>query len=154
MQSATYREAFLKVSRTVVTIDEPWISKGLVIEQKSANFIVEAVVRRCPLPLTSPQDLRELTLSSDAQYFSWTLDRAAEHFGFMRWVNDIVVELLASATCHMELCTAHGVPLVKGRSLEGKAVCAHLHSFSVFLRSITSLKSMMKCVERTWPSAP
>ena len=145
MQSATYREVFLKVSGTAVTIDEPWISRGLVIEQKSANFIVEAVVRRCPLPLTSPQDLRELTLSSDAQYFSWTLDRAAEHVGFMRWVNDIVVELPASATCHMELCTAHGVPLVKGGSPEGKAVRAHLHSFSVFLRNIKSLQSMMKC---------
>ena len=48
MQSATYREVFLKVSGTAVTIDEPWISRGLVIEQKSAKFIVEAVVRRCP----------------------------------------------------------------------------------------------------------
>ena len=147
MQSATYREVFLKVSGTAVTIDEPWISRGLVIEQKSANYIVEAVVRRCPLPLTSPQDLRELTLSSDAQYFSWTLDRAAENFGFMRWVNDIVAQLPASAACHMELCTAHGVPLVKGRSPEGKAVSAHLHSFSVFLRNIKSLQSMMKCLE-------
>ena len=92
-------------------------------------------MRRWPLPLNSPLDLRAVTLSSDAQYFSWTLGRAAGTFYLMLCVNDIVAQLPTSAVCHIELCTAHGVPLVKGISHEGKAVCAHLHSFSVFLRN-------------------
>ena len=117
---------------------------GSLCYEKGVDSTARQVGSDPPDPCTRTSRFRELTLSSDAQYFSWTLGRAAGTFYLMLCVNDIVAQLPTAAACHMGRCAARGVPLVNGLSIEGKALYAHLHIFSVFLRQLKSLHAIMK----------
>ena len=127
---------------------EAFAPKGLCTTSKTADFMIEGVIRRCPLPLDDSEALRRLCFASHAQYFGWALDRASECIAFGRWLQDVSARLPLSAASHVEHCVAHGAALVKNRSSEGKRTCAHLHSFALLTRDFKTVQGLEKHIRR------
>ena len=116
-----------------------------LVPRPSSCWKASCAVCRCPfldVAAMSPY-FRE----NDGVIVSWSQDRASENGRTMQYVlEEFEAKLPQTVTAHVEPCNCHGVHLSKGRSPEGKTVCATLNSFSRFTRDHAAKSALRRHV--------
>ena len=96
---------------------QPFLCKPVRLEGQKASDLLEGLRRRCPFSFDDPDFLSQAHVENDYIVFAITIDRASANLAMLRNVWKVITELTADETPyvfpHVELCSAHGVALVK-----------------------------------------
>lgn len=118
-----------------LSVVEPFFVKGLVLESQKANHILEALLRRLPVPIDHPERFEVFTQHCGAFILAWAMDRASVNFVISQYIFDQIVKMPPNVLGHLEPCAAHGLHLVKERAPYGKNMASAANSLSKLLRT-------------------
>lgn len=136
MQTGELTSCSLVGGEFQVVCKEPLLSKGLILECQTMEFILQGLLSRYPVDV---QDAREVGRLMDGHRFaimSFCMDRASANFSLLKWW----WSQLTSPTMpprvlpHAEPCNAHGIALVKNQPFGTKALVGKSHTFTTLLR--------------------
>ena len=136
-------EPFL-VEGGAVSLPEPVLCRGTFLPSTTADSILEAILRRYPLPLEDEEALAA-TLSGDSLLIlSFAHDRAASNYLALRWLFRRLILPLVPKTIfpHAEACVLHGLQLARTRPAVGKGLAGATFSFTRLLRNWRSRESL------------
>jgi len=133
---------------------EPFFMNTVVVAETSANFLLEAILRACPIDLESVEALSMLSSRAEFVSMAITVDRAASNIKCANWIAWVCENHpTPSVLPWCEFCGAHGVALVKSRAHRMKQVCGALCSLTHWVRqdrSVSMLRSTIrKIISRT-----
>ena len=127
-----------------VSLPEPVFCRGTFLPSTTADCILEAILRRYPLPLEDEEALAA-TLSGDGLLIlSFAHDRAASNYLALRWLfrRLILPSVPKTVFPHAEACVLHGLQLARTRPAVGKGLLGATFSFTRFLRNWRSRESL------------
>ena len=118
-------------------VDEPVLSRATFLETTSAPFLVEALVRRYPIPLCDGEAASAAFGGSGTVVLTFSHDRASTNYVVLRWIFDQLVKpgMPCNVFPHAEACVLHGLQLARTRPTIGKPLAAVSFSFTRFLRN-------------------
>ena len=117
------------------TESDPFLVKAGILEGSSCDLQLDAILRDLPVDLENPVELRRVVTSCSSFWFVFCVDRDSSNHMCLAYIYDLLKDMPTNALAHAELCSMHGVQLVKkqecGRQGHGrgcllvcKAVCA------------------------------
>lgn len=115
----------------------PFFLRPIALVNMDANHLLEALLRRLPLPLADLPAMQDATGNCDAFVLSLACDRAASNWPVAAWVFAQAQKLPPHVLPHLEPCGAHGVSLAKDRGELGKQFATALNSLSRQMRFAT-----------------
>lgn len=126
----------------------PWHARSLRLDKTTADFLLEGLLRRIPLPLTDYEAMRKLTSGSQVVVVSLAADRASSNLSLTKWLFYYIGEVLGipSVVGHLHPCALHGVALVKGRSKVTKHLIAALKSLTLWLRRQSNMQAFAEAL--------
>lgn len=136
-----------------VSFPEPVLCRGTFLPSTTADNILEAILRRYPLPLEDEGALAA-TLSGDGLLIlSFAHDRAASNYLALRWLFRLLIRPSVPKTIfpHAEACVLHGLQLARTRPPVGKGLVGATFSFTRFLRNWRSRESLRTEILLTVP---
>jgi len=125
-------------------VDEPVLSRATFLEKPSADFILEALLRRFPVPLSDEEAVAAACGGEGSLVLTFSHDRASSNYPVLRWIFGRLVgpTLPRSVFPHAEACVLHGLQLARSRPHCGKHLVATAFSFTRFLRNWRSLNGL------------
>jgi len=130
-------------------VDESVLSRATFLEKPSADFILEALLRRYPIPLSDEEAAAAACGGEGSLVLTFSHDRASSNYPVLRWLFGRLVS--RSVFPHAEACVLHGLQLARTRPHGGKKLVATAFSFSRFLRnwrSLNGLRAELMCFVR------
>lgn len=118
-----------------LTLNAPYFIKGVILDEQKTQHILEALLRRLPIPFDRPEEIGSKVLHCDALVLAWCMDRAAVNFCISRYLVDQIDRMPSKVLGHCEPCAAHGLALVKGRATFGQKIAGAANSLSKLLRT-------------------
>lgn len=119
------------------TVHEQVFCRSLLLQEQTADFILEGLLRSLPFDISDPTVVEDLASKCDFLVLSCAMDRASANFKVL----DCIWSMLEGATLphnvllHAEPCVVHGLALVKARPRGDTAsIISVSHTFSTLLR--------------------
>lgn len=128
---------------------EPVVSRSMLLEHQSADYILEAVLRSLPFDLADRCCMQEVAGNCDHLLLTFCVDRAAANMRALSWVFEVLqgAGMPPNVFPHVELCAAHGVALVKSRARgDHDGIVQASHSLSALMRQGRSLATLRDAV--------
>lgn len=133
LQASMHRQLMGPLRRH--SIDEPLFNKALVLDEQKSDHLLEALLRRLPVPFESLSKFQNYANKCDALLICWVMDRASVNYVVSRYFFGQIHLMPSTVLGHCEPCAAHGFALVKGRAPFGERLGAILNSLSRLLRT-------------------
>ena len=148
VQSGRFSKYMWRADAGQWQVEEPMIRPALLLEQQTADFLCEGVLRHYPVDICEPQALQRLAEYNDLVILSKCCDRASANFAFLGWFWSVLAQGSAPTTIlpWAEPCSAHGVALVKSRPKGSKEVIAKSHSLQALLHNWRTLEAFRKAI--------
>jgi len=126
------------------TVDEPILSRATFLATTSADCILEAILRRYPIPLDDAAAVSGLGGSTGSVVLAFSHDRAASNYVVLRWICSqfILPAIPRNIYPHAEACVLHGLQLVRTRPAAGKPLIGAAFSLTRFFRNWKSMAGM------------
>ena len=135
--------------------EQPFLMRGICLNDGNANFYLEGVLRRLPFDLEKKEHLDRLGTSADFVWMIWTLDRDINNALVVSWIFARLEACTPKQVLPLSLpCLVHGVQLVKERYSRSKPCmtqCASLakqfkhHSFRKGARAALRAHVIKNC---------
>ena len=126
------------------TADEPILSRATFLATTSADCIVEAILRRYPIPLADAAVVAALGGSTGSVVVAFSHDRAASNYVVLRWICSqlSLPAIPRNIYPHAEACVLHGLQLVRMRPAAGKPLVGAAFSLTRFFRNWRSTQGV------------
>ena len=123
---------------------EPILCRGTFLQSTSADMILEAILKRYPLPLDDAEAMAAALSGDSLLLLTFAHDRASANFVALRWLFQRVAlpSLPKTVFAHAEACVLHGLQLARTRPAVGKTLVGATFSLTRFLRSWRSRESL------------
>jgi hypothetical protein len=121
---------------------EPFFSRTMVVEEMSANYLLEGVLRSLPFAFEDKEHMVALLARTDLFVFSVTVDRASANLSAAAWLAHHSSQLPRTILPWAEYCAAHGVALVKGKAPLLKCLATALNSFTLWMRFSRNVQAL------------
>ena len=147
MQNGYWVRCTLTASGGWDTQRDEWFCKPLVLESSKANAVARAMLKRFPLPLESPHEMRSFAEACDALIIMFCIDKCAVNFVIGSWVIELVA-VNPTVGCHLEACGDHATAVVKSRGTQGGALSQAINTFSKLTRQSKFLEEFIDATGR------
>lgn len=131
---------------------DPWFSKSCILDETSANYILEGLLRSLPFKL-EPVEILNICRSADEFLFTATVDRASSNGLAGAWIAEQVAKLPQQISFYVEYCHSHGCAIVKSRSPLMKTLATALRSFTAWMRFARNVDQLKKEVRNAVSSS-
>lgn len=120
--------------RTVAS--EPLFARALLLEQQSAEFLLEGLSRSTPLRIEDVEFVRQAAQACTVVVLSYCSDRASANIKALQWTwRQLSTEGLPDNILpHSEMCALHGLALAKSRPTAGKQLVGDARTFATLTR--------------------
>ena len=118
-------------------VDEPVLSRATFLASTSADCILEALLRRYPIPLADAAAVSAVGGGAGSLVLAFGHDRAASNYVVLRWICSqlSLPAMPRNIYPHAEACVLHGLQLVRMRPAAGKPLLGAAFSLTRFFRN-------------------